>query len=155
MPLRQVAAENQRCQGLYEATSNTSGLISKAVQLVVPLANKPGTLARLCSVLGEAQVNIIAVNAPEAKGKGEARVMVADLSGARTALSHAKIKFSEEEVLDVELDNRPGAFAELAGKMARAKINIRHTYATTAPFARARVIVAVPDVDKALAVLNG
>jgi hypothetical protein len=129
-------------------------MISKAVQLVVPLANEPGTLARLCSVLGEAKVNIIAVNAPETRGEGKARVMVVDLDGARAALKGAKIRFSEEEVLDVELDNRPGAFAELAGKLARAKININHAYATTSPFARARVVIAVTDAAKALAVLG-
>ena len=129
-------------------------MISRAIQLVVPLADKPGTLADLCSVLGSAEVNIIAVFAPEAKGTGMVRVMVVDLEVARSALREAKISFSEEEVLDIELDNRPGAFAELAGKLARAKINIRYAYATTAPFARARVVMAVPDVTKALAVLK-
>lgn len=130
-------------------------MITKATELVVGLADKPGTLARLCSILGKAEVNIVAVFAPEADGKGKVRVMVVDLSGAREALKEARIQFTEEEVLDVELDNKPGAFAELAGKLAGAKINIKHAYATTAPFARARVIVAVPDVAKALAALGG
>jgi hypothetical protein len=120
------------------------------------MANKPGTLAELCSALGKAGVNIIAVFAPEAKGKGNVRVMVTvdDLDGARAALKGAKLRFSEEEVLDIELDNRPGAFGELAGKLALAKINIRYAYATTSAFARARVIMAVPDVNKAMAVLT-
>ena len=72
----------------------------------------------------------------------------------RAALREAKIKFSEEEVLDIEIGNRPGAFAEFAGKLARAKVSIRYAYATTAPFARARVVVAVPNVARALAVLG-
>jgi hypothetical protein len=129
-------------------------LISKATQLVVALADKPGTLAALCSVLGNAQVNIIAIYAPEANGKGKARVMVVDLAGAKAALKDAKIKFSEEDVLDVELDNKPGAFAELAGKLAKARINITYAYATTAPFARARVVIAVSDTAKALKALG-
>lgn len=129
-------------------------MISRAKQLVVPLVDKPGTLAKLCSVLGDAKVNIIAFYAPETKRQGRARIMVVDLTGARAALRDAKIKFSEEEVLDVELDNRPGAFAELAGKLVRAKINIEYAYATTAPFARARVVVKVSDVPKALAALG-
>lgn len=131
-------------------------LISKATQLAVSLANKPGTLAELCSALGKDGVNIIAIFTPEAKDRGRVRVMVTadELAEARVALKEAKIRFSEEEVLDVELDNRPGAFGELAGKLARAKINIRYAYATTSPFARARVIMAVPDVKKALAVLG-
>ncbi len=46
-------------------------MITKATQFVVPLANKPGTLERLCSVLGEAEVNIIALFAPEKEESGE------------------------------------------------------------------------------------
>jgi len=130
-------------------------MISKATQFVVPLANKPGTLARLCSVLGDAQVNITGIFVPEARGTAQqARVMVVDVAGARAALKKAKIRFSEEEVLNVELDNKPGAFAELAGKLSQHKINITHAYATTAPFARAGVVVAVSDIDKALTALK-
>ncbi|HXW95615.1 MAG TPA: ACT domain-containing protein [Nitrososphaerales archaeon] len=129
-------------------------MISKATQFVVRLANKPGTLARLCSVLGDAQVNIVGVFAPEARGTALARVMVVNVAGARAALKKAKIRFSEEEVLKVELDNRPGAFGGLAGKLAQKKLNIKYAYATTAPFARANVVVAVSDIDKALAALK-
>jgi hypothetical protein len=131
-------------------------MITKATQLVVPLANKPGTMSKLCSALGKKGVNIIAILVPEAEEKQKARVMVNadDLDAARDVLKREKIRFSEEEALDVEMDNRPGAFGELAGKLARAKINIRYVYATTAPFARARVVVAVSDVTKALAVLG-
>jgi hypothetical protein len=130
-------------------------VILKATQLVVPLANEPGTLANLCSVLGKAQVNIVGVSASESKGEGTVRVMIDDAPAARAALREAKIRYTEEEVLDVELDNRPGAFGDLLGKLASAKINVKHTYATTAPFARARVVIAVPDIAEALSVLNG
>jgi len=139
---------------LIRLAAKNGRMISRAIQLVVSLADKPGTLADLCSALGKGGVNITAISAPEAKGKGKVRVLVDDIARGRAALKEAKIKFSEEEVLDVELDNRPGAFADLAGKLARAKINIVYAYATTSPFARARVIVAVPNVAKALAVLS-
>jgi hypothetical protein len=131
-------------------------MISKAIQFVVPLANRPGTMSKLCSALGKEGVNIIAILVPEAEEGQIARVMVKtdDLARARNVLKRARIRFSEEEVLDIEMDNRPGAFGELAGKLARANINIRHSYATTSPFARARVIVGVSNVNKALAVLT-
>jgi hypothetical protein len=81
--------------------------------------------------------------------------MVDKLDEARRALKGAKIRFSEEEVMVVELDNRPGALGELAGKLSRSKINIRYAYVTTSPYARAKVIVAVPNITKALRVLGG
>jgi hypothetical protein len=131
-------------------------MISRVIQLVVPLANKPGTMSKLCLALGEKGVNIIAILVPEADEMQKARVMVKtdDLAGAKDVLKRAKIRFSEEEVLDIELDNRPGAFGELAEKLARAKINIRYAYATTSPFGRARVVMAVSDAAKALTVLS-
>ncbi len=130
-------------------------MISKAIQFDVPLANRPGTMSRLCSALGKKGVNIVAILIPEAKDTQKARVVVHvdDLGATREVLRRERIEFSEEEVLDVEMDNRPGAFGELAGKLAEAKINIRYAYATTAPFARARVIVAVSDISRGLAVL--
>jgi hypothetical protein len=130
-------------------------MITKATQFIIPIANKPGTLARLCSVLGDAQVNIIGVFVPEARGTAQdARVMVVDVDAARSALRKAKIRFSEEVVLNVELDNKPGAFGEFVGKLAKKKINVTHAYATTAPFARAGVVVAVSDIRKAMEALK-
>ena len=129
-------------------------MISKVKQLVVPLADSPGTLAELCGALGDEKINILAILAPEAKGEGLVKVMVDDLPRARSTLKGAKIRFSEEEALDVELDNRPGAFGKLAARFAAAKINISYAYATTTAFGRARVVVGVPDVARALAVLG-
>ena len=120
------------------------------------MTNKPGTMSELCLALGKKGVNIIAILVPEAEKTQKARVMVSpdDLDDAREVLKAAKTKFSEEEVLDVEMSNRPGAFGELSGRLAKAKVNIRHAYATTGPFARGRVVFSVSDVDKALAVLS-
>jgi len=131
-------------------------MISEAIQLVVPIGNKPGTMSKLCTALGKKRVNIIAILVPEAEGEQKARVMVKadDLDVARDVLKMQRIRFFEEEVLDIEMDNKPGAFGELAGKLGRARINIGYAYATTAPFARARVVMAVSDVARALAVLS-
>lgn len=128
----------------------------KATQLTVPLANKPGSLAKLCSSLGGAGVNITAVLAPESGPRGKVRVLVDNPDKAKEALKAAKIRFSDEEVIAIELDNRPGAVGEVAEKLAQSKINIKYAYATTsAGSAKATAIFAVPNVDKALGVLGG
>ena len=126
----------------------------KATQLVVPLENMPGELARLCSTLGEARVNITAILAPEGKKRGKVSLMVEDMAAAREALKGAKVRFSEEEVLEVDVDNGPGAFGEVAGKLAKSKINIDYVYVTTSPYGRARVVMGVHDVAKALRALG-
>jgi hypothetical protein len=128
----------------------------KATQLTVPLANKPGSLAKLCSTLGKAGVNITAVLSPESGRTSRVRVLVDNPDKAKEALKGAKVKFSEEDVIAIELDNKPGAVGEVAEKLAQSKINIKYAYATTsAGSAKATVIFAVPNVSKALGVLTG
>jgi hypothetical protein len=126
----------------------------RATQLVASLANKPGTLAQFCSTLGEAGVNITAILAPEATDRGKVRVIVEDPDKAKDALKKAKVKFSEEEVMIIELYNKPGVFGRLAAKLAESKINILHAYASTSPYAWTKVVLAVPDVAKALRILD-
>jgi hypothetical protein len=128
----------------------------KVTQIAVTLQNKPGTLAQLCSVLRDAGVNISAGDAAAIAGRGKVRLLVDNQEKAKDALKAAKIRFSEEEAIAVELDNRPGALGEVAGKLAQAKINIKYAYATsTEGSAKTTVILAVPDVAKALGVLGG
>jgi hypothetical protein len=128
----------------------------RVTQIAVTLQNKPGTLAQLCSTLRDAGVNIFAVFAPEMRGRGKVRLLVDSPDKAKEALKAAKIRFSEEEAVAIELDNRPGALGEVAGKLAQAKINIKYAYASTSEgSAKATVILAVPDVAKALGVIGG
>lgn len=136
---------------------DTFGLfMPKVTQLVIALQNKPGALAQVCSTLGKAGVNIVGLLAPEVKGRGKVRLLVDDLNKAKDALNAVKIRSSEEHVLAVNVDNKPAAFVEIAEKLAQSKINIKYAYATTsADYTKATVILAVPDVDKALTILGG
>jgi hypothetical protein len=79
--------------------------------------------------------------------------MVDNLERAKAALKEEKIGLSEQEVIVVELDNRPGAFADVAAKLARSNISKEYAYATTSlPYAR--LVAAVPDATKALLALG-
>ena len=57
-------------------------------------------------------------------------------------------------MLEVDVDNRPGAFGEVAGRLAKSKINIDYVYVTTSPYGRARVVMGVHDLAKALRALG-
>jgi hypothetical protein len=131
--------------------------MSRAVtQIAVALQNKPGTLAKVCSTLRDAGVNISAMDAAGMAGKGKVRLLVDNPDKARDTLKAAKIRFSEEEAITIELDNRPGALGAVAEKLGQAKINIKYAYATTSEGStKTTVILAVPDVAKALGVLGG
>ncbi|MGB9773197.1 MAG: ACT domain-containing protein [Bacteroidota bacterium] len=127
----------------------------KVTQLTIATENKPGALARICSVLAKEGVNIQAGLAPEVRGKGRVRLLVDDADRAKAALKAAKIRFAEEEVIALTLDNKPGALAEITEKLAKSKINIKYAYATTFEGAeKATVVLAVPNIEKALAALG-
>lgn len=127
----------------------------KVTQLVVTVENKPGVLAQIASTLGQADVNILAALAPEVKGKAKLRLVVDNPGKAKELLKAAKMRVAEEEAIAMSLEHRPGALAELTQKLAQAKINIKYAYATAASgSAKATVILAVPNVTKALSVLG-
>lgn len=130
-------------------------LLAKVTQITILLDNKPCALAKFCSTLGRAEVNILALFAPEVRGKGKVRVWVDRPDEAKDALRAAKIRFSEEEVVAMELKNRAGSFGEVAERLGKASINIRYAYSATAEGSvKAIVIMAVSDVTKTLRVLR-
>jgi hypothetical protein len=124
-----------------------------ATQLNLPLDNEIGTLARLCRDLAHGGVNLLAIAAPETgRDKGGIRLVVMNRDIAVRALSKAGYLFAEEEVLFLELTNRPGALAKAIEKLARARINIRYAYATASPRTRkTAAVVAVAESDLARA----
>lgn len=123
-----------------------------ATQLNLPLDNEIGTLARLCRDLAKGGVNLLAIVAPENGNGGGIRLLVVNRDLAVQALSRAGYLFSEERVLFVEITNRPGALARTIEKLAKARIDIRHAYATASPRAKkTAAVVAVDDADLARA----
>ena len=128
-----------------------------ATQLNLPLDNEIGTLAKLCRDLAHGGVNVLALSAPETGRDGVVRLLVPHRELASRALEKAGYLFSAEDVLFVELKNRPGALAKAVEKLARAQINIRYAYATASSRTRTTAaVIAVPEADlsKALKLLR-
>ena len=130
-----------------------------ATQLNLSLANDTGTLAKLCRDLADAGVNLLALSAADHAGSaGGIRLLVASPEQAQKALAKAGYRFEAEDVLFVELKNRPGALAKATGKLAQAGINIRYAYATTyrrAQRTAAVIAVAAADLAKAARLVAG
>ena len=128
----------------------------KTTQLTLTLESKPGVLAKICQALAGAGVNIIALCAAETAGRGKIRMVVSDPARAKDALKAAKLRCGEEPALMLTLEDRPGALARVADKLAAGKVNIKCAYATTGGAGgTATVVLSVPNVDKAAALLGG
>ena len=123
--------------------------MAKTTQITVSAESKPGVLARVSDTLAKAGVNIVAVCAADAAGRGKIRMVVSDPARAKAALTAARIRCGEEPALLLAMDDRPGALAAVASKLAAAKINIKCTYATTSGGGTAQVVVVVANPDKA------
>lgn len=111
----------------------------KMTQLVLTLRSQPGVLARVARSLAAAGVNITALCAGDAAGRGKIRILTKDTVKARRALRAAGYRPTEEPAFVVRLANKPGTLARTAEKVAKARINIRSAYATTA--GRSAVVV--------------
>jgi hypothetical protein len=126
----------------------------KITQLVLNLQSKPGVLANLAGILGKAGVNIEGVCAVETAGRGKIRLLVSDTARAEAALKAAKVRCGREDAISVSLENRPGALAEAAQKLAQAKVNIKCAYSTTAGTGQVAVVLTVSNLPKAVAALG-
>jgi hypothetical protein len=115
----------------------------KTTQLTLSLVSRPGTLAAVTRTLADAGVNITALSAPEASGRGKIRLLVNDPGRAKRALRKANYRANEEPAFTLRLRNKPGALARVAARLAKERINVRSIYATTAGRGSAVVVLTV------------
>ena len=123
--------------------------MGQITQITVTAESKPGVLAKVSDVLAKAGINIVGVCAADASGRGKVRLVVSDPARAKAALTAARIRCGEEPALQLSLDDRPGALAAVAARLAAARINIKCTYATVAGGGKAQVVMVVPNPDRA------
>jgi hypothetical protein len=81
-------------------------------------------------------------------------MIVSNPGKAKRALNRAKYRPREEHAFVVRLRNEPGALARVAEKLAKARINIKSAYATTAGRGGATVVFTVGSAAKARKILG-
>ncbi len=123
----------------------------KVNQLTVPCENRPGSLARITTVLGAAEVNIVGFLLSTVKAKCYVKLIVDDVEKAKEALYDAELPYFETVVLHARLLNVPGALGRLAGRLAAKNINITSGYQTIEKDSkRASVVLEVSNLEQAV-----
>ncbi len=123
-----------------------------ASDLTVSLEDRPGTLAQLGEVLGNAGINIDGMAGFEAGGKGVLHLLVADAAAAREALSDAGIECGEDrEVEMVSIVDQPGEMGRHLRRVADAGINVDLAYLAT----NTRLVLGADDPDGLRRALHG
>jgi len=129
---------------------------TKGNQLSVFLDNEPGSLAEVCTLLGEAGVNMHALTVADGIDHGYLRIVVDDEKKAVDLLEEKGYMAFRREVLMVEIGNTPGTFGAITDAWRKNEININYAYSATGPDVdRAMLIVHVNDIDKAIECLEG
>jgi hypothetical protein len=126
-----------------------------AQQLAIFLDNRPGTLARLCDVLGQEKINIFAISTSDTVDHIVIRMVVSDTARAMHIFEEHGTLALQSDVLMIDGTNKPGSLAAIAHTLANAKINIEYAYSATHPSQqKGLLILRVSDPKKALKVLN-
>ncbi|NOR54425.1 MAG: ACT domain-containing protein [Candidatus Aminicenantes bacterium] len=120
-------------------------------ELFVVLENRPSTLGEMCSHLAENGINIESIGVFQ----DTAKLYVKNANKAMKILSKLDYTTEMRDVLRVELENRPGALADVTSKLGNKGINIEYCFATISKKRdTAAVILDVSDIDKALKILK-
>ena len=121
--------------------------------LMVILEHRPGELARLGEIAGEAGVSIRGLAAFTGEGRGVVHLLVDDQAVARCreALERAGMGIADQrEVLVVDIEDRPGALGELTRQLAEANVNVELAYTAAGGV---KVVIATDDMTTARAAL--
>ena len=124
-------------------------------QFSIFLINKPGVLASVTTALAKAKVNIIAMALMDSGEHGTLRIVCDDAEQARKVLGKTHDRWTESDVLVLELKNQPGAFAAVTERLAKEHINITYAYCTGgAKGGRTTAAFKLADLKKAKKVLG-
>ncbi|HSO93412.1 MAG TPA: ACT domain-containing protein [Candidatus Dormibacteraeota bacterium] len=113
--------------------------------LQIELQDKPGTVAAAAEALGKAGINIEGFACFEVGGKGIGRILVEDAPKARQALESSGARVTgENQVVVLELEDKPGALGSVTRKIAQAGVSLNSVYLAT----RTRVVIGAKEIEK-------
>lgn len=122
----------------------------KTKQISITCEDRPGTLSSLAKLLGESDVNIVAMSCAPVGVQGTVHIVVDDVGRAKKVLDREHVSYTEQDVLQVELENLPGCLGEFTGKLAEQNINITTAYGSAVKACKkATVVFKVSDLERA------
>jgi len=128
----------------------------KLNQLSLFLENKPGQLKVPCQVLGDAGIDILTMSLADTEQFGILRLIVRDWQKARDLLRAAGVVVKVNEVLALDVEDRPGGLARVLDVLDQAKLAVEYMYAFTcdARGHKAALLFRFENPDAAIAVLK-
>ena len=126
--------------------------MERITEIFVILENKPSMLGNLCSYLAANEINIESIGVFH----DTAKIYVKNLNKAVKLLAKENYITELRDVLLVDLENKPGALADLTTKLGDEGINIDYCYGTLNRKAdTVSLILDVSNIDRAEKILQG
>ena len=127
----------------------------KLKQIVVSIENEPGRLSEVTESLGNAGINLRALNLVDTGAFGQLRLLVSDVVTARKILMKMQIPAYVNEVVAAEIEDKPVSLARLLKPLTEAGVTVIFMYAfITFSEGNAIMVFRFSDNDKAIEVLQ-
>ncbi len=123
-------------------------------QLSVFMENKPGKLSQICNSLAENDINILAMSVHDTVDHAIIRLVVDYPTKALVILEDEGVYTIAQDVVVLDIENKPGVIADIARKLFRADINIEYAYCTASKNQDfGCVVLKTKDTEQALEIL--
>ena len=124
-------------------------------QISVFLENKTGRLSDVIAALGGAGIDITALSMADTTDFGVLRMIVDNPDQAALTLRDEGVIVKISEVLALEMDDKPGAFAAQLKKLSDNGVSVEYMYAFTARNQnRAMMVLRTDDAQRAQKILE-
>ena len=127
----------------------------KIKQVSVAIENTAGSLYEITRALGDAGVNIRALNLVETVDFGTVRLIVSDVTTTQRVMKEMHKPVYLDEVIAVELVDTAGSLADFLKIIFEAKLSISYMYAIVGSVSgKAIMVFHFEDNDKAIELLQ-
>lgn len=125
-------------------------------QLSVFVENKQGALSDVVALLSENDINMRAISIADTQDFGVLRMIVQNCEKAKAILKAEKVIVAVNEVVAVELADKPGALSEVLKVLSAGGVNVEYMYAFVNPVKQssACVVLRATDNEKAVGLLK-
>jgi len=97
-------------------------------ELRVFVENKPGKLSKIAELLGNAGIDLLALELADEGQFGVFKLLTAEPDRAKQILSEANMTVAFNQVAIIEIADQPGSLLKLAKAMEQAQLNVSDAY---------------------------
>lgn len=127
----------------------------KVEQISIFLENKSGRLAEVTKILADADINIRALSLADTSDFGILRLIVNDTEKAKTILKEHGFTVGKNEVIAVEVPDRPGGLAGILDALKGKDVNVEYMYAFVERSGENAIIIfRFDEIEKAIDALQ-